>query len=257
MTSARTIVIDGLVCRFGAIRALDGITLSIDEATLHGLVGPNGSGKTTLLRAIAGAIAPLEGRVLVEGAQPHLTPAAALARVMAVLPQHPVAPLGVTVREAVSWGRIPHLGRLAGAGARDLRAIDRALEAAGVSDLAGRPVQTLSGGERQRVLIARAIAQEPRILLLDEPTAHLDVAHQAEVMEVVRRLARGGLTVVAALHDLTLVADYCDRVTLLASGRLRASGPPAAVLTDDAIRDTYGAAAAVTAGRTGTIARPS
>jgi len=243
MTPGPAVVIDRLACRFGAIRALEGITLTIDAATLHGLVGPNGSGKTTLLRAIAGVIAPFEGRVLVEAVQPHLTPAPVLARMMAVLPQHPVAPLGVTVREAVSWGRIPYLGRLSGAAAADLRAIDRALEATDMHDLAGRPVQTLSGGERQRVLVARAIAQEPRILLLDEPTAHLDVAHQVEVLEVVRRLAREGLTVVAALHDLTLAADYCDRVSLLASGRLRASGLPAEVLTEDNIREAYGAAA--------------
>jgi len=237
------ITVNGLTCEFGGIRALNGITFSIGHAVLHGLVGPNGSGKTTLLRAIAGVVPPSTGQVLVEGRPPHQTPAPILARRMAVLPQHPVAPLGVTVREAVSWGRIPHLGRLAAAGPDDLRAIDRALDATGIQDLAGRSVQTLSGGERQRALIARALAQEPRILLLDEPTVHLDVAHQIEVMQVLRRLADGGLTIVVALHHLELAAVYCDRLTLLARGRLLASGVPAEVLTENLVREAYGDAA--------------
>ena len=245
MSADPSITLEGLTCQFGAIKALDGITLSIGAATLHGLVGPNGSGKTTLLRAIAGVVPPAAGRVLVEGLQPHLAAAPVLARRMAVLPQHPVAPLGVTVREAVGWGRIPHLGRLASARPDDLRAIDRALEATGVQDLDGRSVESLSGGERQRALIARALAQEPRILLLDEPTAHLDVAHQVEVMAVLRRLAHDGLTVVAALHDLRLVADYCDLVTLLARGRLLASGAAIDVLTATLVREAYGDAAAI------------
>jgi len=243
MSADPSITLEGLTCQLGAIRALDAITLSIGAATLHGLVGPNGSGKTTLLRAIAGVVPPAAGRVLVEGLPPHLAAAPVLARRMAVLPQHPVAPLGVTVREAVSWGRIPHLGRLAAPGPDDLRAIDRALEATGVQHLEGRSVETLSGGERQRALIARALAQEPRILLLDEPTAHLDVAHQVEVMAVLRRLAHDGLTVVVALHDLRLAADYCDLVTLLARGRLLASGPATDVLTASLIREAYGDAA--------------
>ena len=243
MSADPSITLEGLTCQLGAIRALDGITLSIGAATLHGLVGPNGSGKTTLLRAIAGVVPPAAGRVLVEGLPPHLAAAPVLARRMAVLPQHPVAPLGVTVREAVSWGRIPHLGRLAAPGPDDLRAIDRALEATGVQHLEGRSVETLSGGERQRALIARALAQEPRILLLDEPTAHLDVAHQVEVMAVLRRLAHDGLTVVVALHDLRLAADYCDLVTLLARGRLLASGAATDVLTASLVREAYGDAA--------------
>lgn len=243
MSADPSITLEGLTCQLGAIRALDAITLSIGAATLHGLVGPNGSGKTTLLRAIAGVVPPAAGRVLVEGLPPHLAAAPVLARRMAVLPQHPVAPLGVTVREAVSWGRIPHLGRLAAPGPDDLRAIDRALEATGVQHLEGRSVETLSGGERQRALIARALAQEPRILLLDEPTAHLDVAHQVEVMAVLRRLAHDGLTVVVALHDLRLAADYCDLVTLLARGRLLASGAATDVLTASLVREAYGDAA--------------
>jgi iron complex transport system ATP-binding protein len=243
VSSGPAITVDGLTCRVGGVRALQDVTLSMAAGELHGVVGPNGAGKTTLLRAIAGVVAPSAGRVLVEDAQPHRMRAPVLARRMAVLTQHPVAPPGLTVREAVSWGRMPHLGRLAAAGQGDLRAVDRALDATGMQDLADRLVSTLSGGERQRALIARALAQEPRILLLDEPTAHLDAAHQVEVMRVLRRLAGDRLTIVVALHDLRLAAAYCDRLALLAHGRLLAAGPPAAVLTDALIQAAYGAAA--------------
>lgn len=242
MPGGPVVEIERLTCAFGTRRALQDVTLSVPSGALHGLAGPNGAGKTTLLRAIAGTLAPSSGRVLVEGLQPHLTPPRVLARRLAVLPQHPVAPLGVTVREAVSWGRIPHLGRVAGAGDADLRAIDVALEATNLRDLADRSMQTLSGGQRQRALIARALAQQPRILLLDEPTAHLDAVHQVEVMGVLRRLAAAGLTIVAALHDLRLAAEYCDRLTLLARGRALATGAASEVLTDDLVRDAYGEA---------------
>ncbi|MDR7523490.1 MAG: ABC transporter ATP-binding protein [Armatimonadota bacterium] len=237
--------IAGLVCRLGGIAALDGISVHIPPGRLFGVVGPNGAGKTTLLRAIAGAVGPQAGAVLVEGRAPHATPASDLARIMAVLPQHPVAPAGVTVREAVGWGRAPRLGRLARPRPDDLRAIDEALAQTGTLALAGRAVDTLSGGERQRVLIARALAQSPRLLLLDEPTVHLDIGHQVEIMDLLRHLAGRGLTVVAALHDLNLAATYCDGVALLARGRLVACGPPADVLRADLIRHAYGPAVAV------------
>ncbi len=248
MDAGPPIAIDRLTCRLDGVTVLDDVTLSVPRATLHGLVGPNGAGKTTLLRAIAGVVRPSAGRVLVDGHEPHAAPAPVLARFMAVLPQHPVAPPGVTVREAVSWGRMPHLGRFAPPGQSDLTAIDRALAATGTLDLAERPLQTLSGGERQRVLIARALAQEPRIFLLDEPTAHLDLAHQIEVMEVLRTLARGGLTVVVAVHDLALAVDYCHRLALLSRGRLLACGAPAGVLADDLVREAYGNPAAARLG---------
>jgi iron complex transport system ATP-binding protein len=185
------------------------------------------------------------GTVLVAGLDPRTTPAAELARTMAVLPQRPGAPAGVSVREAVAWGRTPHLGRLSSLGPDDVRAIDDALKQTGTMDLADRPVDALSGGELHRVLIARALAQTPRILLLDEPTVHLDISHQVEVMELLRRLARGGLTVIAALHDLNLAATYCDRMALLAGGRLLATGEPSAVVRPDLILQAYGASVTV------------
>lgn len=245
MADESRVEIAGLICRLGAITALHEVSLRVPAGVVFGVVGPNGAGKTTLLRALAGAIGPDGGSVLIDGRHPHTTPPADLARVMAVLPQRPTAPIGVTVREAVAWGRGPHLGRLTRPRPADLHAIDNALRQTGTAGLADRPIEALSGGERQRVLIARALAQSPRILLLDEPTVHLDIAHQVEIMELLRVLAAGGLTVVAALHDLNLAAAYCDRMGLLAAGRLLAQGPPADVVRADLIREAYGTAVAV------------
>jgi iron complex transport system ATP-binding protein len=222
---------------------LDGVTLLVPPALLVGLVGPNGAGKTTLLRVVAGLLRPEAGTVWVEGRQPHATPAAEMARLVAVLPQHPVLPAGVSVREAVGWGRLPHLGRFSRPGHEDLRAVDDALARTDVTALADRDTGALSGGERQRVLIARALAQTPRVLLLDEPTAHLDLGHQVEIMRMLQGLARDGLAIVAALHDLTLAAGYCDHVVVLGAGRLLASGVPAYVVTEEVVAAAYGPAA--------------
>jgi len=232
----------GVVCRLGAHTALGGISVVIPPGVVCAVAGPNGAGKTTLLRALAGALSREEGTVLVGGLDPSATPPAALARVMAVLPQRPAAPTGLTVREAVAWGRDPHLGRLARPGPEDRRAVDAALEQTGTRGLADRPVETLSGGELHRVLIARALAQAPRVLLLDEPTVHLDLNHQVEVMQLLRRLAGEGLTIVVAIHDLNLAAAYCDRIALLARGRLLAFGEPGEVIRSDLIQQAYGAA---------------
>lgn len=237
--------IAGLVCRLAGITALGGVSLEIPSGAFFGIVGPNGAGKTTLLRAIAGAVGPEAGSVLVEGFAPHETPIEVLARQISVLPQHPVVPVGVTVREAVAWARSPHLGRLARPGAADLRAVDEALEQTGAVDLADRAIEALSGGERQRVLIARALAQQPRLLLLDEPTVHLDLGRQLEIMDLLRTLAGRGLTAVAAIHDLNLAASFCDGMALLSQGRLLASGRPAQVVAPDLIREAFGAGVTV------------
>jgi iron complex transport system ATP-binding protein len=235
----------GLTCRLGGIAALSGVSLTVAPGTVFAVVGPNGAGKTTLLRAMAGALGPEAGSVLVDGADPRALPVRALARTMAVLPQRPAVPVGVTAREAVAWGRIPHLSRLARPGQADLEAVDAAMAQTGTLALAARPVEALSGGERQRVLIARALAQRPRLLLLDEPTAHLDMSAQVEVAGLLRTLAAGGLTVVAALHDLNLAAAYADRLALLARGRVLAAGSAAEVIRPETVREAYGAAVGV------------
>ncbi len=237
--------IAGLVCRLAGRTALDGVTLSIEPGSLFGLVGPNGAGKTTLLRAVAGAVGPESGTVLVAGFIPHATPPPELARVMAALPQHPSAPGGMTVQEIVAWGRSPHLGRLRPLGEKDREAVDEALARTGTSGLADRMVAQLSGGERHRVMIARALAQSPRILLLDEPTVHLDIGHQVEIMETLRSITRRGTTAVAALHDLNLAAAYCDGLALLSRGRLISQGTPSQVLTPSLIQEAYGTGVAV------------
>jgi iron complex transport system ATP-binding protein len=235
----------GLSCRLGGITALSEVSLTVPPGTVFAVVGPNGAGKTTLLRAIAGALGPQAGVVLVDGADPRTLPVRVLARTMAVLPQQPTAPRGVTAREAVAWGRIPHLGRLARPDRADLEAVDAAMAQTGTRALAARPLEALSGGERQRVLIARALAQRPRLLLLDEPTAHLDMSAQVEVAGLLRALAAGGLTVVAALHDLNLAAAYADGLALLAGGRVLAVGSPADVIRPETVREAYGAAVGV------------
>lgn len=238
-----SIEIRQVTCRFETRTALDGVSLTVPRATLMGLVGPNGAGKTTLLRVVAGLLRPDHGEVLVENRAPAATRASEMARLVAVLPQHPVLPTGVSVREAVSWGRLPHLGRFRRFGDGDLRAVDEALARTDTAALSDRDTGTLSGGQRQRILIARALAQAPQVLLLDEPTAHLDLNHQVEIMRVLQGLAREGLTVVAAIHDLLLAAAHCDCVAVLAAGRLLTSGSPAAVITDELVTAAYGQAA--------------
>ncbi|MDQ7857928.1 MAG: ABC transporter ATP-binding protein [Armatimonadota bacterium] len=250
----------GLTCRLGGITALDGVSLTIEPGTVVAVVGPNGAGKTTLLRAMAGALGPEAGSVLVDGANPRALPVRTLARAMAVLPQRPATPAGVTAREAVAWGRMPHLVRLARPTRADLEAVDAAMAQTGTLALAARPVEALSGGERQRVLIARALAQRPRLLLLDEPTAHLDMSAQVEIAGLLRGLASGGLTVIAALHDVNLAAAYADRLALLARGRVLAAGPAAEVIRPETIRQAYGDAVGVRAhpvtGRPYVVAAP-
>jgi iron complex transport system ATP-binding protein len=205
------------------------------------LIGPNGAGKTTLLRAIAGLLSH-EGSVSLFD-----EPAAGLdrrerARLLAVVPQAPETPPWLTVAEYVLLGRTPHLGPLAREGAADRDAAERALERLELEPLAERPLGTLSGGERQRAVVARALAQEASIVLLDEPTAALDIGHQQQALELLDELRREkGLTYVAAMHDLTLAAQYADRMVLLDAGRVVADGPPADVLEPTRLARHYDA----------------
>jgi cytidylate kinase len=221
--------------------ALDGVTMHVEAGEFAGVIGPNGAGKTTLLRAISGVAPPRAGSVRVDGREVGTLPPRERARLVAVVPQVEGPPGGYTVREAVAMGRTPHLGRWGGGGAADRAAVEQALRHTRLEDLDSRLVETLSGGERQRVLIARALAQEARVMLLDEPTAHLDVAVQLEIMELLAGLPRSGLTLVAALHDLNLAATFCRRLLLLDRGRVVADGAPETVLTDEILAPVYGA----------------
>ena len=220
---------------------LRGLDLVVTQGELLALVGPNGSGKTTLLRAIAGTLPRDGGRVALFGTDLDRWSRVALARRVAVLPQSLVLPDGFRVAELVEMGRAPHATRWFGSSGEDAAAVERALADADALDLAERQADELSGGERQRVLVAMALAQEPELLLLDEPTLHLDIAHQAQLLATVARLrARRGLTVIAVLHDLNLVAAHAPRVAVLGSGRVVADGRPALVLGPDLVRETFG-----------------
>jgi iron complex transport system ATP-binding protein len=220
---------------------LAGINLGLNAGEVLALIGPNGAGKSTLLRVAAGVLRPAGGRVLVEGRNLGTLPARERARHIAVVPQEGPIPSGLSVREMVSLGRIPYARLLFGATAADRKAVEWALGAAVVEQLADRFVDELSGGERQRVILARALAQRPRLLLLDEPTANLDLHHQVTMLELVRGLSREqGLAVVAAVHDLQLAALYCDRVALLSAGEIVSEGAPEAVLTAPLLHAAFG-----------------
>jgi iron complex transport system ATP-binding protein len=230
----------GVSFAYGARPALDGVTFSARAGEFVGLLGPNGAGKSTLVRLVAGLAAPSAGEVRLAGLAPHAAPRRAVARVCAFVPQEPRVSWPFTVRETVMMGRAPRQGLLALPGRFDRGAVDGALEACDLVPLAGRRLDALSGGERRRVFFARALAQEPRVLLLDEPTAFLDLGHQVAAMQLARVAARGGLCVLAVLHDLNLAAAACDRVLVLSRGRVVAGGPPADVLTEARVREVWG-----------------
>jgi iron complex transport system ATP-binding protein len=228
---------------YGARRVLEGISLMVARGELVALVGPNGAGKSTLVRLISHVLEPELGRVWVEGRDVRRLARGALARRLAVVPQAPVLPPAYTALDLVLLGRTPHLRLLQREGARDRAIASVALEATGAAHLAGRRLGELSGGERQRVVLARALAQEPALLLLDEPTAHLDLGHQVSALALVRDLVRTrGLGVLAVFHDLSLAAQFCDRLVLLVDGRVRASGPPETILEPSVLGDAYGVA---------------
>jgi iron complex transport system ATP-binding protein len=205
------------------------------------LIGPNGSGKSTLLRTAGGVLRAAAGRVLIDDVDLATLAPRQIARRIAVVPQEGPVPAGLMVREMVDLGRTPYARVLLGSTASDRHAVEWAMEVAEVSSFADRFVDELSGGERQRVILARALAQEPSLLLLDEPTANLDLHHQVAMLELVRGLSRErGLTVLAAVHDLQLAALYCDRVALMHEGRIVSQGSPEDVLTEPLLLAAFG-----------------
>jgi iron complex transport system ATP-binding protein len=222
-----------------------GVSFAVGAGELVGLCGPNGAGKSTLLRLLLGLHAPSSGQVTLAGRPLAALSRREIARHVALLPQDAPADVPLSVREAVSLGRLPHLGRLQPETAADVDAVARALDATDTTALAERPITELSGGERHRVHLARALAQEAPLLLLDEPIAGLDIAHQLAAMDLLRATAGAGRAVVVALHDLALAARRCDRILLLASGGLRADAAPAEVLTPETLAGVFGVRADV------------
>ncbi|MEQ8842572.1 MAG: ABC transporter ATP-binding protein [Acidimicrobiales bacterium] len=224
-----TLTIRDLSVELGGTPVLSGVDLALSEGCWVNVIGPNGAGKTTLLRAILGAVS-FSGEIAV-GDVPARD-AMARARAVAYVPQTPVIPPGVMVIDYVMLGRTPHRGVFAADSLRDREVAGAVIERLDLGGFAEREVSSLSGGERQRVVLARALAQEAALLLLDEPTTALDLGHQQDVLDLVEELRREqGLTVLATLHDLTLAARYGDELAVLAEGRVVQSGPPATVLT--------------------------
>jgi iron complex transport system ATP-binding protein len=225
---------------YGGTPALAGVSFAARSGEFAGLIGPNGAGKSTLVRLVAGLLAPERGEVRLAGLDPAAAPRRTVARVCALVPQEPRLSWPFTVREAVMMGRAPRQGLLAVSSRFDRGAVEGALQACDLVHLAERRLDALSGGERRRVFFARALAQEPRVLLLDEPTAFLDLGHQVAAMRMAQVAARAGLCVVAVLHDLNLAAAACDRVVALSAGRVVADGAPEAVLTAERVEEVWG-----------------
>jgi iron complex transport system ATP-binding protein len=215
------------------------------------LIGPNGAGKSTLIRALAGLL-PYAGTVTLDAADTRGLKAKERARMLAYVPQEPILPPDLTVEQYVMLGRTPHLGYLGSPGRRDRERVRAALARLDVTRFAERRLAQLSGGERQRAVLARALAGDPRVLLLDEPTSMLDVGHEQQVLELVDGLrADNGLTVVSTLHDLTVAGQYADTLVMLDGGAVVAAGAPEAVLTASLIESVYGARVSVSTGRDG------
>lgn len=241
MTANRTLSAENLTLAYGDRTIVDDLDLVFPAGRITAIVGANGCGKSTLLRALARLLPPKTGRVVLDGKALHERPSKEVARILGLLPQSPIAPEGIAVADLVGRGRHPHQRALTRWSTRDYEVVAEALAATGISDLADRSIDELSGGQRQRVWIAMALAQETDILLLDEPTTFLDVAHQVEVLDLLTDLNRDrGTTTVMVLHDMNMAARYADHLIALREGRVVAAGDPTAVMTSDLIREVFG-----------------
>jgi iron complex transport system ATP-binding protein len=220
---------------------IDGIDIAIEPGAVTVIIGANASGKSTLLRGLARVLKPRSGVITLDGNDIHQLPTKRLARLVGLLPQQPIAPEAISVSDLVSRGRYPHQGLFRQSSAADDAVVQAAMVATATLELADRRLEELSGGQRQRVWIAMALAQEPDILLLDEPTTFLDISHQVEVLDLLRELNAGnGATVVMVLHDLNLAARYADHLIVMAEGQVLASGVPAEVITPEVIAAAFG-----------------
>lgn len=234
------IEIRDLDVRLGGMVVLDAVSARIEEGRFVGLVGPNGAGKSTLLRAVGAVLKPESGTVLLDNENVHALSSRAASRRVATVPQDTSLSFDFDVRDVVAMGRTPYRSRFRSEGDADGEAtIAKALMRTEVEEFADRSISAVSGGERQRVVLARALAQDTPILLLDEPTASLDINHQIRTLELVRDLANEGKTVIAAIHDLNLAAHYCDELLLLSEGRILDSGSPETVLTESNLSEAF------------------
>ena len=241
MTDTHSLEVRGVTLGYADRTVVEDLDLALAPGRITCIVGANACGKSTVLRSMARLLKPRGGQVVLDGHDLHALPTKQVARTLGLLPQSPVAPEGIVVADLVARGRHPHQGALARWTREDDKAVAEALELTGTAEIAERSVDELSGGQRQRVWIAMVLAQQTDLLLLDEPTTFLDVAHQVEVLDLLTDLNRArGTTIAMVLHDLNLAARYADRLVALRAGRLRAAGDPADVLTADVVRDVFG-----------------
>lgn len=236
----------GVAAGYRGETVIEGMDLKIGPGDFLGIIGPNGSGKTSFLKSMARSLRPMRGTVLLAGEDIYHLSARRVARELAVVPQETAWAFSFTSLEVVLMGRNPHLGRLQSAGPRDLEVARQAMERAHVWHLADRPVTELSGGERQRVIIAQALAQTPRLLLLDEPTQHLDINHQLSLLQLLKEMCEEGLAVVVVMHDLNLAAQFCRQLVVIKDGREFCRGAPAEVLNSANLLEVFGVNSIVT-----------
>jgi len=231
--------VKNLTCGYNGTDVIKDVSFSIRQGEFLGILGPNGAGKTTLFRAVTGILRPGAGSILYSGRKIDEIPVRELARDVAVLPQVLDVSFPFSVEEFVRMGRFARRGRLEPFGKEDEAAVDKAMVLTGIQDLGSKILNHLSGGERQRVLLAQALAQEPRLMLLDEPTTHLDIKHQVEILGLLSRLNREGLTIAAILHDLNLAAEHCTRLIMLSEGEVAADGPVEKIIDYKLIEQVY------------------
>ena len=247
MTAPHALRTESLVAGYGRTPIVDGVSIDVPMHRVSVIVGANACGKSTLLKAMSRLIPAMSGAVILDGKSLDQLPTKDLARTLGLLPQQPVAPEGIAVADLVGRGRHPHQKMLARWSTHDYEVVADALDATGISDLADRSVDELSGGQRQRVWIAMALAQETDILLLDEPTTFLDVAHQVEVLDLLTDLSVSrGTTIVMVLHDLNLAARYADELVAMKDGRVHAAGAPKDIVTAELVEEVFGLANQIT-----------
>lgn len=233
--------IENLSLAYGHNVVMKGLSFQVSPGEMVGLIGPNGSGKSTVIKALSRVIRPYSGQILLDGRNLSAIPRNELARLIGVVPQMPLLPSTFTVFDMVLMGRNPHLGLFQHESQRDMDITWEAMGRTAIQPLAERQIGELSGGEIQRIVIARVLAQEPKSILLDEPTSNLDINHQVEILDLIKNLCReDNLTVVITLHDLNLASQYCDRLILVNDGEVHAQGTPAEVIIPENIEEVYG-----------------